>query len=231
VVSSRAVGFDRMLEVIREDVAMPVIFGEAKKGMCMIEHGVCGAQEIWLESFELTVAQAQKLHDHGVHHSITNRLLEPFMHINQVLTGDQWGNFFNLRIAKPADPTIRELALQMQELINSTEDTGNHIPFLLSEEDSLPLLDQVKISAARCARMSYTPVGCAFADINKDLALADKLLRDHHMSCFEHQLFKLENDVSVLDLYSGIDSPIKLPYVSARSIIQIGNDFTHTTSI
>ena len=44
-----------------------------------------------------------------------------------------------------------------------------------------------KVSAARCARVSYLNHDGTNPDMNKDIILAEKLLGSGHMSPFEHQ--------------------------------------------
>ena len=65
-------------------------------------------------------------------------------------------------------------------------DTGHwHLPYISEYEEDLPLLVLRKISAARCARVSYLTHD-GIRDIEKDITLYDQLFKEKHMSPFEH---------------------------------------------
>lgn len=61
--------------------------------------------------------------------------------------------------------------------------------------DSLEAQNQImlKIATARCARLSYNNHNGEI-DYQKDIELHDKLLRDHHMSPFEHCARAMHNE-------------------------------------
>jgi len=66
-----------------------------------------------------------------------------------------------------------------------------HIPYSLSElekkEYNIKHEDAIKIAIARCARLSYATLGDSpKVDFNADLSLYYQLLKDSHMSPFEH---------------------------------------------
>ena len=161
------------------------------------------AEKAWLEARDNAVRIAESFAAAGYHKQICNRLLEPFGHISVVVTATEWDNFFALRCHPDADPTMRALAEAMRDAIQaSTPDTAHadwswHLPYI-TEDDWRS--DQVQrnlqpeankllamISAARCARVSYLNHDGTSPDIDKDLALAQRLLKSKHMSPFEHQ--------------------------------------------
>ena len=62
-----------------------------------------------------------------------------------------------------------------------------HLDGDLDEQDRLFIIDKLKISTARCARLSYTTLGDnPKIDYEADIKLHDKLLKSKHLSCFEH---------------------------------------------
>ena len=62
-----------------------------------------------------------------------------------------------------------------------------HLDGDLDEQDRLFIIDKLKISTARCARLSYTTLGDnPKIDYKADIKLHDKLLKSKHLSCFEH---------------------------------------------
>jgi hypothetical protein len=60
-----------------------------------------------------------------------------------------------------------------------------HLPLLQEDERRLHIEEQKKISAARCARVSYLTHD-GKREIEKDLELHDRLTADRHLSPFEH---------------------------------------------
>lgn len=206
--SSRAVPIERMIQDVLDDPAMPVSWGSNKPGMqagdelphCEI------ARDCWLDAKDAAVQRAKEMMNLGAHKQIANRLLEPFGHISVVVTATEWDNFFKLRRHEAADPTMRALADAMYEAIQGstpkvTADVSSssiiaHAPYVGEDawdyafnnmHDAHPLLTVGKVSAARCARVSYLNHDGSTPDIKRDLALADKLLAMGHMSPFEHQ--------------------------------------------
>lgn len=127
---------------------------------------------------------------------LTNRLLEPFMHQEIIVTASEWENFLNLRTDKNAQEEIRSVAEDMKKALEEStpvllEEGEWHLPFLQDDEKewakSHPEL-AVKAVTARCARVSYLTHGSEDKkpDLEKDFALADGLKGNGHMSPFEH---------------------------------------------
>ena len=135
--------------------------------------------------------RARELFDLKVHKQELNRILEPFLWHTVIVTWTQWDNFFELRCSRSnAQPEIRKAATLMREAIAASRpralayDTW-HTPLLQPDEDGLPLETRKRISAARCARISYlTHEGRR--EIEKDLELYERLKTDRHLSPFEH---------------------------------------------
>src|SRR5690606_9682644 len=61
-----------------------------------------------------------------------------------------------------------------------------HIPFILKQEENLNLDVKKKISAARCARVSYSLFDGKKSDVESDLKLCERLSSSGHWSPFEH---------------------------------------------
>lgn len=212
--SSRAVPVERMIQDVIDDPAMPVRWGANQPGMqdagdhdatvVWADHtgpsGNWGSpKDAWLCARDRAVEVAKGFAAVGYHKQVVNRLLEPFSHISVVVTATEWDNFFALRCHPDADPTMRALAEAMRDAIQASKPTwpvGDwHLPYV-SEDDRQSFRvnrDEKKqwflamISAARCARVSYLNHDGSNPDIDKDLALAKRLLESKHMSPFEHQ--------------------------------------------
>jgi len=201
--SSRAIPVEKVIEQVRNSPAMPIHWGKNQPGMQARE--VLDNGKVWWESASLSAIQeATYLYQRGYHKQIVNRVLEPFQWIKVIVTATEWDNFFNLRLHPDAQPEIQELARCMRKAVDSSTPQelkpGEwHLPYInedeicmaqvgYSEPYCINLDDLIKCSVARCARVSYNNHDNSSPDIEKDIALADKLLEAGHMSPLEHQL-------------------------------------------
>lgn len=150
-------------------------------------------------------------------------MLEPWSWVTQILSTTDLDNFFNLRVSELAEPHLNELATQMQKQVIFTrhlfktmqgkrqsqrESVRNDTPLCMQwlepGEWHLPLIrnhewvtesEGKKISAARCARTSYTLIeNGKESSLDKDIELCNKLLTGSHYSPFEHQAEAMEDD-------------------------------------
>lgn len=211
--SSRAIPIQRMIQDVLDDPAMPEEWHYNEPGMqgrtSMSPEDKAQAIELWLTARDEAVDAARQMLNFRPHKQIVNRLLEPFGHISVVVTATDWENFFDLRCHPDADPTMRALGEATREAIAGSEPKHLnpgwwHFPYVSeSEWDSVRdtvrpehggfapdgfVMDRLAmISAARCARVSYLNHDGTNPDIDKDLALAERLLESKHMSPFEHQ--------------------------------------------
>lgn len=128
-----------------------------------------------------------------VHKQVINRLLEPFNCIDVIMTTTNLDHFFALRNEEHAQPEMRDLAIAMRKAYNESTpiSTFIHIPYIDKTKDIT--FEDLLISAARCARISYKAFD-GTTDENKDLELALRLLKDGHMSPFEHIAFYIGDD-------------------------------------
>lgn len=144
--------------------------------------------------------RAQPLEWLNIHKQVANRLLEPFMWHTVIVSATDWDNFWNLRCHPDAQPEIRRVAMEMRRAIDtSVPDELDwddwHLPLVRSEdrEETGSEIDLVKISAGRCARVSYlTHTGKK--DLDADISLHDRLLESGHMSPMEHPAQPLSPD-------------------------------------
>lgn len=161
----------------------------------------------WNDARDFAIYAAWAYHNAGYHKQIVNRLLEPFMHINVVVTATEWDNFFHLRDHKDAEPHIQELARTIRGAMAGSEpeklSSGEwHLPYIryddrkkltnygAGEEDTL-----AKISAARCARVSYLTHDGRETTFEEDVALYERLVGDPmHASPMEHQAYADHQD-------------------------------------
>jgi thymidylate synthase ThyX len=194
--SSRAIPVSKTIKQVSNDPVIP-IWNLNQKGMSgnmdVPPELLPELDRIWLEARDSAIKSAQELIALGVHKQVANRLLEPFMLVKVIVTSDQWDNFFKLRIHDGAQPEIMELAIKMREAINASDpeelEVGEwHLPYIREEELHLSLEDRIKISVARCARVSYkTHDDDQYSTFIKDVALYNQLFESEHLSPFEHQ--------------------------------------------
>ena len=137
------------------------------------------------------LAHARDLARLGVHKQLANRLLEPFAWHTALFTATEWSNFGNLRCSKDAQPEIRAAAelmfVAMRDSVPRALKHGEwHLPYVSSEERMRFTADEaVKISAARCARVSYLRQE-GIREPSEDLELYDRLVGPGHLSPLEH---------------------------------------------
>jgi thymidylate synthase ThyX len=208
--SSRAVPFERMVQDVIDDPATPVWWGKNQPGMqARTELDAIGrewALHTWLEARDVAVAQARQLHRFGLHKQVVNRVVEPFAHINTLVTATEYDNFFALRCHPDAQPEMRVLAEAMRDAMAAStpaalEPGQWHLPYVDVNDpvwdwsDAHTLWNAVKTSVARCARVSYLTHEGRPTTVGEDLALYDRLAGavPAHLSPMEHQATPDEN--------------------------------------
>lgn len=198
--SSRAIPIEKMLKQVQENPAMPVHWGKNQPGMQAkeeVENSRDAALE-WKRCAIDAVESAEWLSHYNLHKQIVNRVLEPFQWIKVIVTATEWDNFFKLRLHPDAQPEIAQLALRMKEAMGASlpKELGHgewHLPYIQVEDCTKTTTDNfVKLSVARCARVSYLNHDNSSPSVEKDIALYDKLLEAGHMSPFEHVAIPME---------------------------------------
>lgn len=194
--SSRATPLSVTLDEVRND---PVFFdyvGKNKSGMVagekLTDYENHVFQEQWTRLGTMVADFVENLSkDFNIHKQTLNRALEPWLRIRTLVTATDWDNWFALRIAPDAQPEIRSLALAMKEAMNESKPakTDIHLPYITAAEladEDVNLLTWVKVSVARCARVSYARHDGKENDTSVDVELHNRLLKGGHFSPFEH---------------------------------------------
>lgn len=201
--SSRAIPVKKILEQVRLDPAMPVKWGKNQPGMSSSEELSDAEKEVckqcWLNARDNAIATVRGLLDSvPLHKQVANRLLEPFMWSEVIMTvsnhPSQLENFFKLRRdGDNPQPEIKLLADLMKEAYDASTPQklhfGDwHLPFISHTDLSkLGVTNAIKTSVARCARVSYLNHDGSNSDLSKDSALYESLKQNGHFSPFEHQ--------------------------------------------
>ncbi len=161
-------------------------------------------EEAWLHARDAAVLVAEGFMNAGYHKQNPNRLLEPFAWIDTLFTSTDWANFLWLREHEAAEPHLQDLARLVHKALDEHTDIQTlqpgwwHLPYI-TEADWDVAVDMCgtqgeviellrKISAARCARISYAPFD-GDASFERELERYDSLVSSDrvHASPTEHQ--------------------------------------------
>jgi len=187
--SDRAIPFSKMIE---KEYYLPYDVRKNEKGMQGYENITKPQADDFRWDMDLlyenTIEMLSKW-SKIVHKQHINRYLLGFSLQSKVITGTEWDNFFELRLARDAQPEIRELALAMKSAMDRSEpkvlrQDEWHLPYVT---ERLDIETAIKCSVARCARVSYNNHDGSKVDIAKDIALYEFLMESHHFSPLEHQ--------------------------------------------
>lgn len=171
--SSRAIPVAKLIELVVTDPAGPVVFRGEQRGMRggapLDPYDEANARAEWREAAIDAVLAARRLVRFGVHKSIVNRLLEPFLWHRVIITATEWRGFFEQRCHEAAQDDIRVVAEAIFDAMagSAPEPIGPddwHLPYVDKVEAALLReagLDPRSISAARCANVSYSTIGNA----------------------------------------------------------------------
>lgn len=215
--SSRAIPLKRTIERVLDDPAVPLVFPAEKAGMQGGEpldtNTTADATDVWHTASLNAVRHARRLQELGVHKSVANRLLEPFLWHTIIVTSTEWDNFFAQRCSPLAQPEIRAAAELMRIALNNGPaparvDFGEwHLPFI-NEDDLTDCrragVDPRHVSAARCARVSYLTHD-GHRDVREDELLYDRLITADppHWSPLEHVATPVLGDATPLGNFQG----------------------------
>jgi len=194
--SSRAIPAHKLIERAQTDPAYPLVWPAEQKGMQGGEDLSMGAEGevryLWERQLAHAVYTAKELVRLGLHKSVVNRILEPFLWHTVIVTSTEWENFFRQRCSPLAQPEIRAAAeLMEQEYRASTPKMVQfgrwHTPLIQADEWGWTDEKLCMVSAARCARVSHlTHEGVR--DPAEDLSLFHRLVSADpgHWSPLEH---------------------------------------------
>ncbi len=202
--SSRAIPVGKMLANIEADPVVPIWWGKNEPGMQAYAEveDKAAAEAWWRESLALSIAQARKGVELGLHKQIVNRLVESGMWISVIYSATTVSNMFGLRIHEAAEHHCRKIVTMMKEAQDASKPKvlkpGEwHLPLVFDEDyplaaDMLLREDPSRsskredferdlskllatIAVGRCARVSYLTHD-GKRDLVEDVKLHDKLL-------------------------------------------------------
>lgn len=183
--SSRAIPWTKMRQNIIDNPVVPLVFGSEQKGMQTggeVED-VREASTQWLKARDEALHRADMLHRAGVHKSLVNRIVEPWMWITTIITATEWNNFFRQRCHPDAEIHFQKIAGMIREAREASAPVKLkayewHLPFITDDDRAEvwgTTIDLRQVSTARIARVSYLTHD-GVRSIPKDLELFDRLV-------------------------------------------------------
>lgn len=213
--SSRAIPVKKQLAKVVSEPAMPLEYRYNQPGMQpaeplspadqrAAEHLILALRDKAVETAE-ALSQLGPINPEtgeplGLHKQWTNRYIEPWMWHKVIVTSTEWDNFFHQRstsfsplgqadIRFPADMMLKAYRAAYEQSVPQELYFGQwHTPYISAEEfDQLNPFDRIRISVARCARVSYLTHD-GVRDLSEDINLFNKLTSatPMHASPFEH---------------------------------------------
>jgi hypothetical protein len=178
-------------------------------------------EQAWAFSAHLAASMSGAFSTAGYHKQVANRITEPYQAINVVFTTTELENFFDLRDHEDAMPEFQALAKQIREIVVQAKPTALapgewHLPYVLPEESNLPIQDQLALSTARCASVSYRTVEGSLMGIERARELYAKLVgsKPWHASPTEHQARVGSSSI--------LHSNLAMPWQQHRKFIESG---------
>lgn len=214
--SSRAIPVAKVIQQVESNPVIPPKVYMNKAGMVGdVEADATDTvafYNLWIDAATNAVKTANEMEKIGIHKQHINRILEPFQFIHVIVTATEWSNFFRLRLAHDAQPEMQELANAIYDEMDkykyesfgyiavggygspceiiSGDSTVVTLPYVTEEDISKVgaenYITLMKVSSARCARVSYNNHDGSKPDIEKDLKLFERLSEGGHMSPLEH---------------------------------------------
>lgn len=192
--SSRAIPVSKRIEQVLDHPFIPAVFGKNQKGMQSIEGLDPDAAEkskiAWEEAIRDAVWAAQELMELGVHKQLANRILEPFVWVEVIVSSTMWDNFFSQRISPLAQPEMQEVASRMKSALDASTPT-----VLQWGQWHSPLHENRDVAVGRIARVSYDGAFKNSPNDDADILLGERLQKDGHWSPFEH-IAQARNDLN-----------------------------------
>lgn len=128
--SSRAIPFEKMLKRVKENPFIPIKWMKDHSGMQGTEYFPHFSETnnpntdtmygFWMDARDEAIRYAECLSRDGLTKQICNRLLEPFMWHQAIVTATEFQNFFSLRAEGAAEIHLQSLAYKMLDAYNES---------------------------------------------------------------------------------------------------------------
>lgn len=200
VQSSRAIPTERLISKVLESPVVP----DFKKNRPGMQPGATFSSDDapavaawWQRVQEACVDLAREGSKLGVHKQWVNRVLSPVSHSTSIITATDWNNLFSVRLRTTEDGSpyaqdeMYELVLKIKEALDGSKPRSIyarelHVPYVSDDERKrLTATEQLRVSSARCARVSYLNHD-GEVNLEKDYALAASLINRKEWGPLEH---------------------------------------------
>ena len=202
--SSRAIPINKFLKQVWNDPAGPEHWGINQSGM-KARKELTGfkkwfAEKMWRFAGKVACCLVWTVNKVSNPHKQTfNRILEPWQYISVIVSATEWDNWFALRDHPDAQPEIQLLARSMKVAMEESEPKIRvyHLPYITLLERGKYNIDAcMKMSTARCARVSYLTHDGKTPNLPKDIELYEALVGSVpiHASPTEHPATAMKSD-------------------------------------
>lgn len=200
--SSRARPNSVIMQQIMADPVIPVRFQVNARGMQggadlegedrrLAEHAWLDIRDAVIKSWGYHALEVL-----DVHKQLINRVLEPWLFTTVIVSATDWSGFFLQRCHEAAQPEFQHVAVMLRAAVENSSPSllgcgAWHLPLMQPDESDMDPLIARRVSAARCARVSYLSHE-GKRDVDADLDLFDRLVcrgssvEPGHWSPLEH---------------------------------------------
>lgn len=178
----------------------------------------------WRDLANIVADRVERMHErYGIHKQVLNRALEPFLPIRTIVTTTDIENFFTLRLARDAQPEMRDLAKCMFESMNraTVYRSSMHLPYddLIYPTRKLKdtISERLNRNVAACARICVGKQSGRESTLAEDIALVRRCIDrpDKHLTPLEHNCFASQDDGRYANLRG---------WISLRYKVETGNN-------
>jgi len=193
--STRAIPLKKQLLNMLNNQCTPIHWGQNKPGMSASDElsgwRRVACQSLWSAHRYYSAATIWLMEKIGLHKQVAGRLGEAHYWHTAIVSSTEWENFFKQRRSPLAQPEIRALADAMYKAIESStpvelSDGMWHTPYIGVNEVFASKWDKIRVSVARCARVSYLQHD-GVRSIDRDINMfQNTLFSNGHWSPMEH---------------------------------------------
>ncbi len=175
--SSRAIPFEKMVKSVEENPFIPIAWQKEHKGMQGTEYftndeEVKTLRSAWLFARSRAIDVAEELSTSKVTKQLCNRLLEPFMWHQVIVTATEWENFFALRCPIYIFHDEKE-----EYKFRSRQDVVKHF----GEDETVDYSDIYKVSLKDLSEVQWLNLNKGQAEIHM-MALAEAMYDEFNSS-------------------------------------------------
>lgn len=233
--SSRAIPIQKVVDMVRDNMAEPVHWGKNQPGMQAWEEltgfELEAVKDLWCDAALAAADYSEAMANLGAHKQVANRVTEPYQWMKVVLTYTDGENFLWLRLHKDADPTLYAVTKAMVDALDARPafiiHPGEwHVPyvkrirvgdtlkyytevFIEDDEHDIQYLtaeEALAVSASCCAQVSYRTLDMS---LDKAKMIFSRLVESEpvHASPFEHQATPMQYATGVQKTFAYINKP------------------------